>query len=80
MVSPGQVPTDVNPEEPEAADSLHHCPIDGDWGVSFSLWLTVVHNQLLCCAEAVGCRVKPDDGVGAVGSHAVVYELLRAIY
>ncbi len=28
VVSPGQIFADVNPEEPEAAESLHHSPID----------------------------------------------------
>ncbi len=28
VVGPGQVLADVNPEEPEAADSLRHSPID----------------------------------------------------
>ncbi len=32
-VSPGQVLADVNPEEPEAADSLHRSPIDGEGGL-----------------------------------------------
>ncbi len=37
---------EVNTEEPETADSLHHRPIDGDGSVLFSLSLPVVHNQL----------------------------------
>ncbi len=45
MVSPGQILTDVNPEKPEAADSLHRNPI------TVSLPLPVVHNQLLCFAD-----------------------------
>ncbi len=51
MVSPSQVLADVNPEEPEAADSLHHSPIDGEGGMFFSLSLPVVHDQLLCFAD-----------------------------
>ena len=38
-------------EEPEAADSLHRSPIDGDGGVSLSLLLPVIHNQLLGFAD-----------------------------
>ncbi len=55
-VSPGQVLADVNPEDPEAADSLHCSSIDGEGGVAFSLLLPVVHNQLLCFAD-VGWRL-----------------------
>ena len=51
MVSPGQVLGDVDPKELEAADPLYCCPIDGDGGVSYSLLLPVVHNQLLSFAE-----------------------------
>ena len=51
MKSPCQVLSDVNPEEPEAADSLHHSPIDGDEGVTLSLLLHVVHNQLFGFAD-----------------------------
>ncbi len=43
--------TDVDPKEPEAADSLHRSPIDGEGGVSISLSLPVVHDQLLCFAD-----------------------------
>ena len=50
-MSPCQVLSDVDPEEPEAADSLHRSPIDGDGGVSLSLLLPVVHNQLLGFAD-----------------------------
>ncbi len=50
-VSPGQVLFDMNPEEPEAANSLHHRPIDVKGGISFSLLLPVVHYQLLCFAD-----------------------------
>ncbi len=103
MVSPFQVITDVEPEEPEAADSLHSSPFDGDAGVFCSLSLSVLHNMLLCFADiemevvvlaprcqgsdllSVGrltitgdqaddsCIIsKLDDGVGAVGGHAVM--------
>ena len=48
VMSPCQVLSDVDTEEPEAADSLHRSPIDGDGGVSL---LPVVHNQLLCFAD-----------------------------
>ena len=34
VVSPGQVIADVNPEEPEAADSLHRSPVDGEGACS----------------------------------------------
>ena len=51
MVGPGQVITDVDPEEPEAADSLHSSPVAGDGGVFYSLSLPVVHDQLLCFAD-----------------------------
>lgn len=51
VVDPGQVLTDINPEEAEAADFLHCSPINGDGGMSFSLLLPVVHNQLLCFAD-----------------------------
>ena len=51
MVSPGQVITDVDPEEPEAADSLHSSPVDGEGGVFYSLSLPVVHDQLLRFAD-----------------------------
>ncbi len=44
----GQVLTDVNPEEPEDADSLHRSPIDGEGDMSFSPMLPVIHNQLFC--------------------------------
>lgn len=51
MMSPGEVLADVDPEEPEAADSLYLSLIDGNGGVSFSLSLPVVHNQLHCFAD-----------------------------
>ena len=51
MKSPCQVLSDVDTEEPEAADSLHRSPIDGDGGVSLSLLLPVIHNQLLADVE-----------------------------
>ena len=51
MVGPGQVITDVDPKEPEAADSLHRSPVDGEGGVFYSLSLPVVHDQLLCFAD-----------------------------
>ena len=50
-MSPCQVLSDVDTEEPEAADSLHRSPIDGDGGVSLSLLLPVIHNQLLGFAD-----------------------------
>jgi len=49
--SPCQVVSDVDTEEPEAADSLHSSPIDGDGGVSLSLLLPVIHDQLLGFAD-----------------------------
>ncbi len=51
VVRPGQVLADVNPKKPEAAESLHRSPIDGDEHLSFSLSLPVVHNELLCFAD-----------------------------
>jgi len=51
VMSPCQVLSDVDTEEPEAADSLHRSPIDGDGGVSLSLLLPVIHNQLLGFAD-----------------------------
>ena len=51
VVGPGQVITDVDPEEPEAADSLHRSPVDGEGGVFYSLSLPVVHNQHLPFAD-----------------------------
>lgn len=51
VVSSGQVLADVNPEGPEAADSLHHSPVDGDGSMSISLSLPAVHNHLLCFAD-----------------------------
>ena len=42
--SPGQVITDVNPEEPEVADSLHRSPVDGEGGMFFSRSLPVVQD------------------------------------
>ncbi len=51
VLSPGQDLADVNLEEHEAAKSLHRSPIDEEGGVSFSLSLPVVHNQLLCFAD-----------------------------
>lgn len=45
MVRSGQILTVVNPEEPKAADPLHHSSLDGDGRVSFSLLLPLVHNQ-----------------------------------
>ena len=33
VMGPGQVITDVDPEEPEAADLLHRSPVDGGSGV-----------------------------------------------
>ncbi len=50
-MSPGQVLTDVDPEEPEPVDSLHRSPIDEEGGVSFSLPLPVIHDHLLCFAD-----------------------------
>ena len=47
MVSPGQVITDVNPEETEVADSLHRSCVYGEGGVH----LPTVHDQLLCFAD-----------------------------
>ncbi|CAB1438860.1 unnamed protein product [Pleuronectes platessa] len=47
----GQVITDVDPEETEAADSLHRSPVDGEGGMFYSLSLPVVHDQLLCFAD-----------------------------
>ncbi len=38
VVSPGQVLADVDPREPEAADSLHRSAIDGEGCVFLSLW------------------------------------------
>ena len=38
-------------KEPEAADSLHRGPVDGDGDVSVSLSLPVVYNQLLSFAD-----------------------------
>ena len=49
--SPCQVLRDVDTEEPEAADSLHRSPMDGNGGVSLSLLLPVIHNQLLGVAD-----------------------------
>ena len=49
--SPCQVLSDVDPEEPEAADSLHRSAIDGDGGVSLSLLLPVIYNQPLGFAD-----------------------------
>ena len=43
----------LNTEELEAADPLYCCPVDGDGGVSYSLSLPVVHNQLLGFAEVL---------------------------
>lgn len=43
VVSPSQVLTDMSPEDPEAADSLHRSPIDGAEGT--------LHNQLLRFAD-----------------------------
>ena len=51
MKSSCQVLSDVDTEETEAADSLHRSPIDGDGGVSLSLLLPVIHNQILCFAD-----------------------------
>lgn len=56
-VRPDQVLVDENPKEPDAADSLHQGPVDGDGGLAFSLLLPVVHHQLLRFAdiEMKGC-------------------------
>ena len=51
VAGPGQVPTDVNPEEPEEADSLHRSPANGEGGVFYSLSLPVVRDQLLRFAD-----------------------------
>ena len=51
MVGPGQVIIDLNPKEPEAADSLHRSPVDGEGGEFYSLSLPLVHDQLLCFAD-----------------------------
>lgn len=37
VLRPGQVLGDVNPKEPEAVDSLHHSPVDGDGCVLHSV-------------------------------------------
>ncbi|CAB1428703.1 unnamed protein product [Pleuronectes platessa] len=50
-MGPGQVISDVDPEELEAADSLHRGPVDGEGGVFHSLSLPVVHDQLLRFAD-----------------------------
>ena len=52
-LGPGQVITDVNPEEPEAADSLHRSPVDGEGGVFYTMSLPVVHEQLIRFADVV---------------------------
>ena len=49
-MKPSEGLADVKPEEPEAADSLHCSPIDGDRCIS-SLSFPVFHNQLLCFAD-----------------------------
>ncbi|KAI3362878.1 hypothetical protein L3Q82_001913 [Scortum barcoo] len=49
-MSPGEVLADVNPEEPEAVDSLHRSPVDGEGGVFLSLPPPEVHDQLLSFA------------------------------
>ncbi|CAB1457121.1 unnamed protein product [Pleuronectes platessa] len=105
VMGPGQVISDVDPEELEAADSLHLGPVDGEGGVFFSSSLPVVHDQLLRFADvemevvvlaprcqgsdllSVGLLIvdgdqaydsgvisKLNDGVGAVGGHAVLRE------
>ena len=51
VVGPGQVVPDVDPEEPEAADTLHRSPVDGEGGVFYSLSLPVVHDQHLYFAD-----------------------------
>ena len=50
-VGPGQVIADVDPEEPEAAQTLHSSPVDGEGGVFYSLSLPVVHDWLLRFAD-----------------------------
>ncbi len=78
----------MNPDEPEAADSLHYNPVEGDGDVFFSLLLPVVHNRLLCFTDvemdvvvlAPKCQgsdlliSKLDDSIGAMGGHAVMRE------
>ncbi len=76
-MSAGQVLADVNPEDPEAADSLHRSPIDGEGGMS-SLSLPVVHNQLLCFADVgmevvvLATRCQGSDLLSAVSSSPVI--------
>lgn len=64
LASPGQFLTDVDPEEPQASDSLHHSPIDDDGDESFSRSLPVVHSELLCCANSGMEVVVLDDELG----------------
>ncbi len=49
VVSTGQVLADMNPEEPEAADSLHRSPIDREGGVSVASCSPQSAPLVFCC-------------------------------